>query len=114
MGHGRYSGEIHRSTTMRRLASETDFGYSKDLSHKPRSQWKVNELLDPKRENQHGDHKGTIIRESLDFEEHPNTTPIVVAFDVTGSMRMYRASSSSSFRSSSRRSSTPGFPTRRC
>lgn len=87
MGHGAYSGEVHRSTTMRRLASGDDFNYSKDTYTKPRDQWKVHELLDPKRENQKGDHAGTIIRESLDFEEHPNTTPIVVVFDVTGSMR---------------------------
>jgi hypothetical protein len=87
MGHGAYSGEVHRSTTMARLASGDDFNYSKRTYEKPRSEWKVNELLDPKRENQNGDHAGTIIRESLDFEEHPNTTPIVVVFDVTGSMR---------------------------
>jgi hypothetical protein len=86
MGHGAYSGEVHRSTTMKRLAEGTDFSYSRDTYAKPRSEWKVNELLDPKRENQKGDHAGTIIRESLDFEDHPNTTPIIVAFDVTGSM----------------------------
>jgi hypothetical protein len=86
MGHGSYSGEVHRSTTLKRLAEGTDFSYSKTTFEQPRSQWKVHESVDPKRKNQKGDHEGTIIRESLDFEEHPNTTPIVVMFDVTGSM----------------------------
>jgi hypothetical protein len=86
MGHGGYSTKVHRSTTMKRLADGDDFAYSKHTQQKPRSEWKVNELLDPKRKNQQGDNSGTIVRESLDFEEHPNTTPIVVSFDVTGSM----------------------------
>lgn len=86
MGHGRYSGEVYRSSTMKRLAEGTDFEHSKRTRSQPRSQWKVHETLDPKRKNEKGDHAGTIIRESLDFEEHPNTTPVIIAFDVTGSM----------------------------
>jgi hypothetical protein len=87
MGHGTWDAQTYHSTTLRNIEKGKTFDYSNTmLRTQPRSAWKVNELLDPKRKNQQGDNSGTIVRESLDFEEHPNTTPIVVSFDVTGSM----------------------------
>jgi hypothetical protein len=41
----------------------------------------AHELVDPKHINK----AGRQVRECLDSDEHPNTTPIVVAFDLTGS-----------------------------
>ncbi len=44
---------------------------------------KVHDLLDPKRPNK----AGLVIRESLDSDTCPNSVPVAVLFDVTGSMR---------------------------
>lgn len=54
-----------------------DFAYDSRLRSRPRSEWRADPTLDP---------KGVLFRESRDSEEHPNSVPIAVLFDVTGSM----------------------------
>lgn len=41
--------------------------------------------MNPKHTNSNGDHAGQITREALDSDEHPNSLPIAVIFDVTAS-----------------------------
>lgn len=70
MGSGSYSTEL-RST---RAISD---GYYTKSSTEIFSQRSINNAMSP---------YGINVRESCDSEEHPNTVPIIVALDVTGSM----------------------------
>ncbi len=79
MGSGRWSTDVYDELNRARAASgKGAFDYSDNLHRTGRGSWRVHQTLDP---------QGVTFRESRDSAEHPNTTSIVVMFDVTGSMR---------------------------
>ncbi len=78
MGNGSWSDDAYRAAaTFRAGTGAKDFGYSAATLSKSSSLWKAHRDLDP---------KGVTVRESRDSAEHPESTPIAVLFDVTGSM----------------------------
>lgn len=78
MGSGSWDTTSYRSAAATRSATgQADFGYSDTMRRTPRDKRKASDALNP---------FGVTVRESRDSEEHPNSTPIVVLFDVTGSM----------------------------
>ncbi|AGL19792.1 hypothetical protein [Actinoplanes sp. N902-109] len=73
MGSGRWSTDVYTAAASYRAATGTSaFAYSDSGARKPHP------ALDP---------HGVTQRESRDSAEHPDSTPIAVLFDVTGSMR---------------------------
>ena len=78
MGNGAWSDNTYQAaSTFRRARGIDDFTYTSTLFSLPRAQWAADPTLDP---------FGVGMRESRDSAEHPNSTPIAVLFDVTGSM----------------------------
>lgn len=79
MGAGRWSSSTYAANAALRSVNGTSaFAYSDTTMRAPRTEWRVHQTLDP---------NGIDVRESRDSTEHPNSTPIAVWFDVTGSMR---------------------------
>lgn len=78
MGGGTWSTVAYSNAAATRVKKgESAFGYTKTMfESKPRDRV-VHPSLDPK----------GAIRESRDSDEHPNSLPVAVTFDVTGSMR---------------------------
>lgn len=83
MGGGSWTVDDYSARSYAKAAAgKPVFDYDDALRRAPRSTWKVHEDLDPAKLNSVGQN----VREALDSDEHPNATPIAVAFDVTGSM----------------------------
>jgi len=77
MGGGSWSNHLYNtSTKIRSAAGLDDFGYDTEVKSGRASG--IHETLDPS--------KMTGPRESRDSDEHPESLPVAVIFDVTGSM----------------------------
>ena len=78
MGNGYWNTTAYtNAASARRKAGVDDFGYTSVMRGVPRGQRKPAPSLDAYR---------ATVREARDSDEHPNSTPIAVLFDVTGSM----------------------------
>lgn len=81
MGGGSWSSEFYSSTNDEKIAEHgTAFVYDKVAKAEGRRE--AHASLDPKRKNK----AGSIDREARDSDDHPESLPIAVIFDVTGSM----------------------------
>jgi hypothetical protein len=88
MGGGSWSSSTYNANTSAKRAAgyATSFSHHEDIeSGKVVAQ--VHESLDPGRvAGDESPNAGKIIREAFDSEDHPNSVPIAVIFDETGSM----------------------------
>jgi hypothetical protein len=80
MGGGFYSSDTYHSTVGASVRSGKSMAYSSAI-RSGKAEEKAHPLLDPQYVNK----AGLKIRECLDNAEHPEVTPIVVGFDLTGS-----------------------------
>jgi hypothetical protein len=80
MGGGSWSAASYGASTARKIATGTSFGY--DRTAKSTGRYAAHEALDSSKKNA----AGLNIREARDSADQPNSVPIVVGFDATGSM----------------------------
>lgn len=86
MGGGNYSANIYSNSTQSKINAGANFGYSKQTRGQGRGAWKAHEDLNPKKVAGAGSPlAGQIVRESRDGVDHPNSVPIAIFLDVTGS-----------------------------
>lgn len=82
MGYSDYRDDVYTARLAHARDTGTDlFTHDSDI-RTGRASNAVHEKLDPSRKNA----AGKIIRESFDSDAHPNSRPVAVLFDVTGSM----------------------------
>ncbi|MFX0580717.1 hypothetical protein [Nocardia nepalensis] len=78
MGYGHWDDTAYRAAkTFRASRGLDDFGYTAEMQGQPYTSWQAHPALDP---------LGVTVRECRDSDEHGNSLPIAVLFDVTGSM----------------------------
>ncbi|MGW4768372.1 hypothetical protein ACWEO2_10065 [Nocardia sp. NPDC004278] len=78
MGYGHWDDTAYRAAkTFRAGRGLDDFGYTAEMQGQPYPSWRAHPALDP---------LGVTVRECRDSDEHGNSLPIAVLFDVTGSM----------------------------
>lgn len=87
MGSGSWSGNVYRTAAVTRKAQGVDdFAYSRKVKSGQVAKV-IHESLDPKKvAGPTSPFAGQLIRESRDSAEHPDSLPIAIVFDVTGSM----------------------------
>lgn len=85
MGGSSWSYTDYQKVTKTRIDSGTTFGY--DTSVRRSGKYAAHDDLDPKKvAGSKSPYAGQVMRESRDSDDHPESLPIIIGFDSTGSM----------------------------